>query len=257
MIAYVLMLAAATAPAEISVAEQDSRLVLCEDGTRAETKEKCPAMPIDPQLAIMESEEPLPPDQAPVSFVLPVPTDGSTLPIPKASPGLWLSTRDYPVVALDEGRNGRTSFRLQVNVEGKVTGCEVLVSSGHDDLDEATCELISERALFDPATNRRGKKVAGIYQNSVLWRIPDSIDLPKPGLVTMVYVVEADGRVSSCKYNTDIDVPEGYDGCAKPPLFAPRLDEKGVPIRVRVVMSTVVKVFKLTPAVGDVPAKAD
>jgi periplasmic protein TonB len=135
-----------------------------------------------------------------------------------------------------------------------VSGCEVIVSSGHQDLDSVTCDLISKRAVFDPATNRRGKKVAGVYQNSVLWRIPESVDLPKPGQITMVYVVEPDGSVSSCKFTTDIEMPEGYDGCGKPPMFEPRRDANGNPIRVRVVTSNVVKIFKLPSAAG-APAK--
>jgi TonB family protein len=252
MIAYVLMLVPATPAVPVEATKQanipDSGLVVCDDGTRAESRTYCPQKPIDAQLAIMESEEPLPPDEAPVSFVLPPPTDGSTLPIPKASPGLWLSTRDYPPLALQDGRNGRTSFRLQVDQAGKVIGCEILVSSGHKDLDDTTCELIKQRALFDPATTKRGKKTAGIYQNSVLWRIPDTADLPKAGLTTMVYVVEADGQVSSCKFTTDIAMPDGFDGCGKPPVFEPRRDENGNPIRVRVVASTVVKIFKLAPS---------
>lgn len=249
MFAYVLLLAAATP--EKTAAEniqRDVGLVHCEDGTRAGTKAQCPGARLDPQLAIMESEEPLPPDEKPKSFVLPPPTDGSTHPVPKANPGLWLSTRDYPPLALEEGRNGRSSFRLQIDKEGKVTGCEIIVSSGHEDLDETTCTLIRQRALFDPATSRRGKKAAGMYQNSVLWRIPDTFDLPKSGQSTMNYVVEMDGRVSSCKFNSDVSLPDGFDGCAKPPLFEPRRDENGNPIRVRVVTSTVVKIFKLPSA---------
>jgi protein TonB len=253
MLAYVLLIAAATPDLLPVTTQPDDSLVVCEDGTRAETVSQCPGERLDLDLVEVESEEPLPVEEGTVSFVLPAPTDGSSLPIPKASPGLWLSTRDYPTEALADGRSGRTSFRLQVNTAGTVTGCEVLVSSGHKDLDDATCDLISQRALFDPATTKRGKKVAGIYQNSVLWRIPDTADLPKPGQTTIVFVVETDGRVSSCKFTANIELPEGFDGCGKPPIFEPRRDENGNPIRVRVVTSTVVKLYKL-PTAGVVPA---
>jgi TonB family protein len=183
---------------------------------------------------------------APVSYTLPPPTDGSILPNPKANPGLWVRSEDYPVRALREGRTGRTSFRLDVDKSGRVTKCTVIVSSGHDDLDAAACDFVTTRALFDPAKDKRGKVVAGNYQNSVLWRIPNAIDLPKIGQSTITFVVEIDGTMSDCKFETTVDVPASFDPCAAKPVFEPRRNEAGEPIRARVVTSNVVRIFKLT-----------
>jgi TonB family protein len=158
---------------------------------------------------------------------------------------LWIRTNDYPASALREGRSGRTSFRVEVDKSGRVSKCTVIVSSGHDDLDKATCGYVTERAIFDPATDKKGRVVAGVYQNSVMWRIPNSIDLPKAGQSTMVFVVEADGTVSDCKFETTIDLPPGFDPCKDKPVFEPRRNEAGEPIRVRVVSSNVTKIYRI------------
>ncbi len=194
-----------------------------------------------------QSELLAPEDQQTVSFALPAPIDGSSLPIPKANPGTWIRTDDYPIKALSENRSGRTGFRVDVNKLGRVTKCTIIVSSGHDDLDQAACEYVTARAIFDPATDRKRKMVDGAYQNSVTWRIPNAIDLPKTGQSTLVYVVEADGTVTNCKFETTVDLPPGFDGCANPPQFEPRRNEAGEAIRVRVVASDVTKIFRIKP----------
>jgi TonB family protein len=204
-------------------------------------------IPQEGQVAPSETEEQLEAEPMAVSVALPPPTDGSTLPVPKANPGLWLSTPDYPAAALAELRSGRTSFRLEVDKTGRPLNCTVIVSSGHQDLDDAACDAVTRRAIFEPATDKKGRKVKGFYQNSVSWRIPSSIDLPKSGQFTMAYVVDRDGSVSDCKFDTNIETPPNFDVCDKAPTFEPRRDEKGNPVRVRVVTSTVTKIYKLPP----------
>lgn len=213
-------------------------MVATPDTPVAETPAPAPTAPD-------ETGEPLAEEVLPVSVVLPAPTDGSTLPIPKATPGAWLSTPDYPTDALAEGRSGTTSFQLEVDKTGHVSNCTIIISSGHKDLDDAACEMVGRRALFEPATDKKGNKVAGIYQNSVNWRIPTAVDLPKPGQTTAVFVVERDGSVSDCKFESTVEAPPDYDGCANAPTFEPRRDENGDPVRVRVVISSVTKIFKL------------
>ena len=54
---------------------------------------------------------------------------------------------------------------------GRVIDCQVTQSSGHADLDAATCTNVKRRARFDPAV-RNGEKVQGSYSNRVRWQIP-------------------------------------------------------------------------------------
>ena len=92
--------------------------------------------------------------------------------IPKNYPGLWANTNDYPPKALQEGREGITAFSVKVSKDGTVTNCTVTESSGHADLDEATCSNVSKRAAFYPAQGKKGQSIEGKYANRVRWQIP-------------------------------------------------------------------------------------
>ena len=93
-------------------------------------------------------------------------------PIPKGRPGFWVNTGDYPTLALKEEREGISAFRVTVGKDGRVTGCEITESSGHSDLDEATCANVTKRAEFFPAQDKKGKVKIGTYANRVRWQIP-------------------------------------------------------------------------------------
>jgi periplasmic protein TonB len=91
---------------------------------------------------------------------------------PKNNPGAWATTTDYPSRALNQGREGTTGFRVSVGPDGKVTDCQITSSSGHGDLDSATCANVKRRARFEPALDNAGNPTSGSYGNRVTWRIP-------------------------------------------------------------------------------------
>ena len=91
---------------------------------------------------------------------------------PKNNPGSWATTNDYPSRALSQEREGTTSFRVTVGSDGKVSDCQVTGSSGHGDLDAATCSNVKRRARFDAAKDKDGNPTSGSYANRVTWRIP-------------------------------------------------------------------------------------
>lgn len=93
-------------------------------------------------------------------------------PSPKGNPANWATTNDYPTRALREEREGTTSFRVTVGPDGRVTGCSVTSSSGSPDLDDATCQNVTRRARFNPATDGEGQPTSGSYANRVRWVIP-------------------------------------------------------------------------------------
>lgn len=93
-------------------------------------------------------------------------------PTPKGNPANWATTNDYPTRALREEREGTTGFRVTVGPDGRVTGCSVTSSSGSPDLDDATCQNVSRRARFNPATDGEGQPTTGSYSNRVRWVIP-------------------------------------------------------------------------------------
>lgn len=121
-------------------------------------------------------------------------------PQPSGNPGGWVTANDYPRTS-DPYASGTTQFQLAVDVSGKVTDCTITQSSGHAELDAATCRLLRERAAFVPAM-RAGKPVPGTFSNSVLWqKSPNSGEpqMPTPYRQQLIYTIAADGTVAGCE----------------------------------------------------------
>ncbi len=128
--------------------------------------------------------EPLPrgpvvvlPSPVPLPSLRAIPTPTPTFdPIPVRvanDPGSWISTADYRPSWVRRDWAGRVGFALSLDANGKVRDCRVTTSSGHAQMDEATCRLIRQRARFTAARDSSGAKVAGDYRNSVVWRVPE------------------------------------------------------------------------------------
>jgi periplasmic protein TonB len=90
----------------------------------------------------------------------------------KGNPGNWANTNDYPSRALQQEREGTTGFSVTIGPDGRVTSCSITSSSGHGDLDDATCKNVQRRARFEPATDSNGSPTTGSYSNRVRWQIP-------------------------------------------------------------------------------------
>ena len=92
---------------------------------------------------------------------------------PVGRPSGWVTSNDYPARDLREGNTGITGFRLAIGSDGRVQSCSITSSSGFPGLDRATCDNLSRRARFEPATDGSGAKVAGTYANNIRWVIPE------------------------------------------------------------------------------------
>lgn len=92
---------------------------------------------------------------------------------PKNDPGRWLSNNDYRPSWTRRELTGLAKFRLEIAANGRVSNCTVTGSTGHGELDAATCSLVSKRARFEPARDSNGEPVAGSYTGSVLWQLPE------------------------------------------------------------------------------------
>jgi TonB family protein len=89
------------------------------------------------------------------------------------NPAFYFGPDSYPVEAQRQGWEGRSSVAVQVDPNGAPTGCEVVQSSGHAVLDEATCRIVVDRVLFVPARDGQGRAVSGIYHHfNVRWQLP-------------------------------------------------------------------------------------
>lgn len=77
---------------------------------------------------------------------------------------------NYPPAAFIERRQGRVEVIAEIGTDGKATSCVVTSTSGHADLDLATCEGVY-RATFTPATGQSGAAVPGSFSTAVTWNL--------------------------------------------------------------------------------------
>ena len=92
---------------------------------------------------------------------------------PRNAPGEWVTTSDYMSRWIREEWTGTVGFRLGIGTDGRVESCSITRSSGHSELDEATCKLVTRRARFDAAKDGTGAKTSGSYSSAVRWQLPE------------------------------------------------------------------------------------
>ena len=92
---------------------------------------------------------------------------------PRNDPQRWVTTDDYRGNWIRQEMMGKARFRLEIAADGRVTNCTITGSSGHPELDAATCALVSRRAKFQPARGGEGEPVAGSYANAIDWQLPE------------------------------------------------------------------------------------
>lgn len=79
---------------------------------------------------------------------------------------------DLPPDLRETKSGGELRLRYRIGVDGRVSDCRILVSSGRPSLDATTCRLITERFRFKPSRNARGKPVPAIMVETHGWYYP-------------------------------------------------------------------------------------
>lgn len=90
---------------------------------------------------------------------------------PLGNPAHWVREEDYPPEALQQQRGGRVRVALGVGLTGRVEHCVIVDSSGHSDLDQATCRAFTRRARFQPERDGNGQPVRSQYRTTWLWSV--------------------------------------------------------------------------------------
>lgn len=171
MIVYAFLLIAATPEAAYEAPEPYKD---CPDGSRVLISKGCPSADE------MSSPSPLPSSFAVAPF--PVAGSGSRPLGLRNDPGAWVTTNDYPSLALVNEWIGTSHFKLTVSDVGKVAECEITQTSGYVTLDNATCLNVTRRARFHPALDHAGNPTRATYGNRVTWSIPHDDPLQAEGL---------------------------------------------------------------------------
>lgn len=141
---------------------------------------------------------------------------GAVIAATPLTPAPWFTFDDYPMKAFEKKQEGVTQFELLVTPEGAVANCNVVTSSGSEELDRTTCYLAGKRAQFRPARGSDGRALFGVYRSQALWAIPENKitatagpdleislnQLPagttEPPVVKLAYAVDAQGKASQC-----------------------------------------------------------
>lgn len=141
---------------------------------------------------------------------------------PERPLGEILVPDDYPAEALARGAQGRVAFVLEIDRAGAVAECRIETSSGHPDLDRATCAIMRERARFRPALDRRGRPLADRWTSSITWQISDhGWPADRPVRFVATFAADARGEIS-CGGESD-GAPGGSPlagGCDVPAMAA-------------------------------------
>lgn len=154
-----------TAPSKSPITTVEPRIAIVPD-------DSAPKVAVDPVLPTGEAL-----DTETVPFVAPRASDppprfAPRTARPRGNQAGWVTTDDYPTADIRAGHAGTVRFRVAIDASGRVTGCTVTQSSGHAGLDAATCRNVTRRARFDPASDGAGEKVAGTYEGTIRWVIP-------------------------------------------------------------------------------------
>lgn len=96
----------------------------------------------------------------------------SRKPVPKDSPGKWLSGKDYPSRELLNGRRAVIYFRLMIDETGTPYECHIQQSGYSEAFDKSVCNGMMRRAQFEPALDSEGKPTRSFFRSSVLFQIP-------------------------------------------------------------------------------------
>ena len=80
-----------------------------------------------------------------------------------------LNDSDYPDRARRAGAEGEVAVRFIVQPNGRVSGCQIIQSSGNADLDSTTCRLIERRFRYRPARDAQGRAIAEVTTKLYTW----------------------------------------------------------------------------------------
>ena len=105
------------------------------------------------------------------------------------------SADDYPTEALMNGLGGTAQFQLLIDEKGTVAGCDVLRDSGVPVLDVMSCQVLEQRAKFNPAIDSHGKAVRSVMTTPpIKWMVSKPSPTERPDINGRAFVNEKGRR---------------------------------------------------------------
>lgn len=112
-----------------------------------------------------------------------------------------VTPQDYPSSSWLRGDEGKATFQLALGKNGRPTACTIIETSGHAELDLATCRLMMERPKFDmssvPASNTNPT-----YTRKFTWTLP--VTAPRAlvmGVTVRSSPMRSDDTKTKCEYS--------------------------------------------------------
>lgn len=90
-----------------------------------------------------------------------------------------ITDADYPRAAGRDGISGMVSLEYTIGIDGRVSDCAVVRSSGSALLDETTCRLVRQRYRYKPARDGQGRKVPDYRGGDHHWIVTESAPPPE------------------------------------------------------------------------------
>ena len=144
-----------------------------------------------------------------------------------------ISDEDYPPEAIRDNLQGLTVVGFDINMDGRVTNCGIVETSGSQALDDKSCALIRERFVFKPARAPDGSATSEARTQRITWRMPETPQSISAYDVTYRYTQGTDGIARNCiSSGTPIPPTLTAEQCAKAGNGIIMTDKNGMPISV-------------------------
>lgn len=131
--------------------------------------------------------------------------------------------QNYPVRALAAGEEGPVFFTVTLDKDARPTKCQVTHGSGHPLLDEETCDLIVQHAVFNSAKDANGRVVSQTAEGVVNWTLPGHT--PAPIAVTPA-AAHPNAEPQVCKKTLRVGTLASYERtCMTPSEWAKQADQ--------------------------------
>jgi TonB family protein len=80
----------------------------------------------------------------------------------------WWYPEDRPLDVSPDA-HGRVDFTFEITIDGRLTNCAIVQSSGYPSLDSTTCTMAMKRARFKPAINADGNPMLSYGRRAANW----------------------------------------------------------------------------------------